>query len=87
MTCTVTFPLWLGLYLSCLRSSWVRFFAGLVPKGVPGAFGIFIFPIEIVSILCQIVRLSVRMMLNIAFGFIIIHVIRSILRATVLGGG
>nr|YP_010272912.1 ATP synthase F0 subunit 6 [Pinna rudis]BCX41852.1 ATP synthase F0 subunit 6 [Pinna rudis] len=87
VTCTVTFPLWLGLYVSCLRSGPVGFFASLVPKGVPELFGFFIFPIEIVSILCQIVSLSVRMMLNMAFGFMIIHVVMSILSSIVLGSG
>lgn len=87
VTCTVTFPLWLGLYLSCLRSGPVRFFARLVPKGVPETFGFLIFPIEIVRILCQIVRLRVRIILNIAFGFIIIHVVIRILSSLILRSG
>nr|YP_007317427.1 ATP synthase F0 subunit 6 [Atrina pectinata]AGA63953.1 ATP synthase F0 subunit 6 [Atrina pectinata]UZT27161.1 ATP synthase F0 subunit 6 [Atrina pectinata] len=87
VTCTITVPLWFGLYFSCLRCGPVGFFADLVPKGVPELFGFVIFPIEIVSILCQILSLSVRMMLNMAFGFMIIHVLMSMLSSLVFGGG
>lgn len=87
MTCTVTIPLWFGLYFRCLRSGPVGFFADLVPKGVPELFGFVIFPIEIVRILCQILSLRVRIMLNMAFGFIIIHVLIRMLRSLVFGRG